>query len=66
MEDKEDIVKRLKNLLLVTRAGSDIEDLVLSENQDMVTILFNEGGTMNINIAADSGIAIIKDIICRL
>ncbi len=65
MENKEDIVKRLKLLLMSTRAGSNIEDLVLSENQDEVTIIFKQGGKKYINIAADSGIAIIKDVISK-
>ena len=44
MENKEEIVKRLKLLLIVTRAGSNIADLILSEEQDKVVILFRDGG----------------------
>lgn len=66
MENKQDIVKRLKLLLLATRAGSNIEDMVLNEKQDEITIIFKQGGSRRINIAGDSGIAIIKDVINRL
>lgn len=44
MENKEEIVKRLKLLLMVTRIGDNIADLILSEGQDKVTILFKMGG----------------------
>ena len=66
MENKEEIVKRLKMLLVVTRIGDNIEDLVLSENQDMVRIQFKQGGHSDVDIAGDSGYAIIKDVLGRL
>lgn len=66
MENKQDIVKRLKLLLIATRAGSNIEDIVLNEKQDKVTITFIHGGSRQVDIAGDSGIAIIKDVVSRL
>ncbi len=66
VENKEDIVKRLKPLLMATRAGSGIADLILSESQNDVIILFRQGGIRKIDITADSGIAIIKDVVSRL
>lgn len=63
MEKKEDIVKRLKLLLIATRAGSDIEDLILSEDQNTVTIQFRNGYTKKVCVEADSGIALIRDVI---
>lgn len=66
MENKEDIVKRLKLLLIVTRAGSNIADLILNDNQDQVAIKFKNGGVRIVDIAGDSGIAIIKDVVNRL
>lgn len=66
MENKENIVMRLKLLLKVTRAGSTIEDLILNDKQDMVIIQFDNGSSKKIDIAGDSGIAIIKDVISRL
>lgn len=65
-ENKKDIVLRLKLLLIRTRAGSDICDLTLNETQDTVTILFKNGCKRNVNIACDSGIAIIQDVINAL
>lgn len=65
-ENKADIVMRLKVLLKATRAGSDIADLILSESQDSITILFRPGGTRKVNISGDSGIAIITDVIKAL
>lgn len=62
MENKEDIVKRLKLLLISTRAGSNIADLILNEKEDKVTILFRHGGIREVNIAGDSGYAIIMDV----
>lgn len=65
-ENKEDIVKRLKLLLIATRAGRDISDLVLTENQDRVTIVFKSGVMKEVNIQADSGYAIITDVMAQL
>lgn len=62
MEDKKDIVARLKLLLIATRAGSNIEDLLLSEDEQFVTIMFKEGGSRKVNVAGDSGYAIILDV----
>lgn len=65
-ENKEDIVKRLKLLLVATSAGRNISDLVLSENQDKVTIVFHQGGTRDVNVMGDSGYTIIKDVMNAL
>lgn len=62
MEDKEDIVKSLKDLLVKTRAGGDIEDLVLSADQETVTIRFKNGYQKNVCVAADSCLGIIRDV----
>lgn len=66
MENKEDIVKRLKLLLIATRAGSNIADLILTENQSKVIILFKAGGTREVNIDGDYGYAIIMDVLKKL
>lgn len=63
MENKEEIVIKLKILLKSTRAGGNIADLILNEEESEITILFRLGGTRKVNIEADSGIAIIKDVI---
>lgn len=66
MENKENIVKRLKLLLMITRAGSNIADLILSENQKKVIILYRLGGISEVDIEGDSGIAIIKDVLKKM
>ncbi|MCI9080599.1 MAG: hypothetical protein HFH68_17115 [Lachnospiraceae bacterium] len=66
MENKKEIVKRLKELLVVTRAGEDILDLVLDKKQENVTIVYKNGHFKKVNIEAGPGVAIIKDITSRL
>lgn len=65
MENKEEIIKRLKSLLLATRAGSGIVDITLNESETIVTILY-DAGSKQVNIDGDSGIAIIKDVVSKL
>ena len=47
---------------MATRAGNDIDKLILSEDQATVTIQFNNGYKKEVCIEADSGIAIIRDV----
>ncbi len=62
MENKEEIIRRLKEVLIITRAGEGILDLVLSKNQDKVTVFYKNGHFKTVNIEADSGVAIIQDV----
>lgn len=62
MEDKKAILKRLKILLMATRAGCDIDDLQMSEDETTVTVKFCNGHTRDVCIEADSGIAMIMDV----
>ena len=62
MENKKDIVVRLKLLLSATRCGENIADLVLSEDERFVTIEFKEGGKRRVCVEGDSGYAIIRDV----
>ncbi|MCM1234874.1 MAG: hypothetical protein NC489_32635 [Ruminococcus flavefaciens] len=63
MENKKDIVMRLTLLLKATRAGSGIKRLVLSEDQKAVTIEFCSGGSREVNVDCDSGVALVQDVI---
>lgn len=63
MENKKDIIMRLTLLLKATRAGSGIKKLVLSEDQKTVSIEFDSGGSRDVNVACDSGIALVQDVI---
>lgn len=56
----------LKWLLKATRAGSDIDSMKLSEDGETVTIMFCNGFIKNVNVACDSGIAIIQDVVRTL
>ena len=62
MEDKKEIVVLLKHLLRATRAGEDIEQMELSDNGETIRITFSNQHFKDVNIAMDSGIAIIKDV----
>ncbi len=62
MEDKKEIVVLLKHLLRATRAGKDIEEMELGDNGETIRITFNNQCARNVNIACDSGIAMILDV----
>lgn len=62
-EDKAEIVARLEKLLEATRAGSGIDGLELSEDRSTVVIRYTNGTWQRVNIVADSGYAIIKDVL---
>lgn len=62
MEDKKEIVMLLKHLLKATRAGANIEQMELGADGETVRITFNNQCARDINIACDSGIAIIVDV----
>lgn len=66
MENREKIVKLLKMLLMSTRAGSNIADLVLKEAEEQVIIIYRNGGQRPVNISCDSGLAIIKDVVAKI
>lgn len=59
--DKGLFVTNLAGLLRQTR--EDVVDLALSEDGETVTILFDGGGTRRVNIACDSYLAIVKDVV---
>lgn len=63
MENKKEIVTRLKILLNATRAGEDIKKMELTEGGDFVVLQRENGCTQEVNIAADSGVALISDVL---
>lgn len=65
-ENKKEIVIRLGILLKVTRAGDDIKMLTLSEDEDFVTIIWENGYRKDVCVEADSGIALIRDVMNAL
>lgn len=52
----------LKHLLQATRAGSDIDQMELSDNRETIRITFSNKCVEDVNIACDSGIAMIMDV----
>lgn len=62
MEDKKEIVMLLKHLLQATRAGSGIDQMELSDNRETIRITFSNKCVKDVNIACDSGIAMIMDV----
>ena len=65
-ENKKEIVIRLGILLKATRAGEDIKNLLLSEDENFVTIVWENGAEKKVCVEADSGAALIRDVINAL
>lgn len=64
-EDKDKICKLLCKVLQLTRGASDLKSLEYNAETEIVTVAF-EGGTRKINVACDSGTAMIRDIVNNL
>lgn len=62
---KQELVDSLATTLRLTRTEvSGLELTSRNEHEDTVIIHYQGGGTQTVNIACDSGIAIIRDV-CR-
>lgn len=63
-EDKQAILDALKVTLNLTRAGDDITALNYDKEREEVQVHFNNSSfaARCINVAADSGIAMIRDV----
>lgn len=64
-EDKDKICKLLCKVLQFTRGASDLKSLDFNPDSEIVTAVF-EGGSRTINVACDSGTAMIRDIMNHL
>lgn len=64
-EDKNKICKLLCKVLQLTRGASDLTSLEYDAEHEIVTANF-EGGSKRINVAMDSGTAMIRDIVNHL
>lgn len=64
-EDKQLIVDALRETLKLTRGGGDIEKMTYVSNSysEVVLIRFKNGFSKAVNVACDSGIAMIRDIL---
>ena len=63
MEDKQKIIDKLLPAVQLTIAGSNIENLTYNREREIVEIRFRNGGTREINVRMDSGIAMIRDVL---
>lgn len=63
MENKQLICDRLLECLYLTRQLYDLIDLDYIKEKELVVAHFEGGGKKEINVAMDSGIAMIRDII---
>ena len=64
-EDKRLICELLADALKLTRAGSELDTIQYSKTADGIEIAamhFMNGATINVNVTADSGISMIRDI----
>ena len=61
-ENKQEICNALVKVLKLTRDASDVADLIYNADNETVLVLFNLGGVRLINVAMDSGVAMIRDI----
>lgn len=61
MENKQEICNQLCATLKCTKQYSDLKELCYCKDSEIVTAIF-EHGTTSINVAMDSGSAMIRDI----
>lgn len=65
-EDKDEICELLCKTLQATRQHRDLEAIhyqMLDNGDETVTVKWSKGGTTIVNVTADSGIAMIRDIL---
>ena len=63
MENKQKICDLLCDALRLTDAYGDIEMIAYNESKETVAVVFESGYTRNINVAMDSGMSMIRDIV---
>lgn len=65
-EDKQLICNYLLETLKLTRAQRNLETLVYDAETEIVTGTYNNGGKIKVNVACDSGVSIIRDIMAKM
>lgn len=66
MEDRQDICDRLCLTLQATANASDVVGIEYDHNKETATVKFLSGSKRVINVAMDSGTAMIRDIMTNL
>lgn len=65
-ENKQKICDLLLITLQVTSNAADVISLIHDEESETVTVTFLSGGKRVVNVAMDSGTAMIRDIMANL
>ena len=63
MENKQQILDKLLEAIRVTRAGDDVTKLEYLAESGTVNVYFNGALGRRINVAMDSGMAMIQDVV---
>lgn len=63
MENKQEILDKLLLALQATRLFRDLASLEYDSQTEMVTAIYDGGATLRVNVAGDSGFAMIKDVL---
>lgn len=66
MENKQKILDTLLIPLRETRALSDLYKLEYDSDREVVIATFEKGYTKEANVAMDSGIAMIRDVLAQI
>ena len=61
-ENKQAICDALVETLKYTRDANDVLTMIFHEDIEIVEIVFISGGIRRVNVAMDSGVAMIRDI----
>lgn len=62
-ENKFKICEELLKAVQLTRAGEDISGIHYDGEQEIVMIIYNNGYAKPVNVACDSGIALMRDVL---
>lgn len=66
MTRKQEIANKLAEALKLTEACRDMVGITISDDEEYAFVVFKNGYSRKVCIAADSGIALIRDICSRL
>lgn len=66
VENKQRILDLLLKTLQATTHAADIASLKYDAERESVTVKFENGGSRIVNVAMDSGTAMIRDVMANL
>lgn len=68
-EKKQEICRKLTAILNMTRGGEDVIALIYTKdeyNEEYVTIHWSNGYKQKVRVTADSGVAMIRDVMAAI